>query len=102
MSDRMLFGVLSMPFDMAMSGEVSRLQFHDRAQQAVARIKADAMRFAELEAALAEAKGNKAGADRYAHVRKMNPDQFNNIWELNLAGKGAFDDLVDADIAREQ
>ena len=34
MSDTMLFGVLRMPYEMAMSTELSRFQFHDRAQQA--------------------------------------------------------------------
>ena len=34
MSDTMLFGVLRMPYKLAMSTELSRLQFHDRAQQA--------------------------------------------------------------------
>jgi len=34
MSDTMLFGVLRMPYELAMSTELSRRQFHDRAQQA--------------------------------------------------------------------
>lgn len=102
MSDLMLLGVLSMPYDMAMDGEISRFQFHDRAQQAVARIKADAVRIAELEAELAEAKANKVGADRFAHVRNLNPVQFTHLWELNIAGKRAFDDLIDADIAKHE
>ena len=34
MSDVMLFGVLRMPYDMAMDGEIARRQFYDRAQQA--------------------------------------------------------------------
>lgn len=47
MSDLMLFGVLRMPYEMAMSGEISRIQFYDRAQQAADRIE-------KLEAELAE------------------------------------------------
>lgn len=42
MSDLMLLGVLRMPLEMAMSDELSRAQFHDRAQQAADRIEADA------------------------------------------------------------
>ena len=38
MSDIMLFAVLEMPYDMAMSNELSRIQFYERVQQAVERI----------------------------------------------------------------
>jgi hypothetical protein len=41
----MLYGVLRMPFDMAMQGEISRIQFYDRAQEA-----ADRLEKAEQEA----------------------------------------------------
>lgn len=34
MSDTMLFGVLRMPYELAMSDELSRLQFYGRSQQA--------------------------------------------------------------------
>ena len=34
----MLFGVLRMPFDMAMETDLSRFQFYERAQQAADRI----------------------------------------------------------------
>ena len=40
MSDVMLFGVLKMPYEMAMSSELSRLQFYQRVQQLVARVEA--------------------------------------------------------------
>jgi hypothetical protein len=50
-SDVMLFGVLQMPYDMAMADELSRRQYYDRAQQALGMI--EAMR-AELVAALRE------------------------------------------------
>jgi hypothetical protein len=46
----MLFGVLSMPLELAMSDDLSRFQFHDRAQEAVERIKTDAARIDQLEA----------------------------------------------------
>ena len=37
MSDTMLFGVLKMPFEMAMSDEISRLQYYARVQELVGR-----------------------------------------------------------------
>lgn len=52
MSDRMLLGILAMPLEMAMGNELSRVQFHDRAQQAVARIKSDGATIEQLVAAL--------------------------------------------------
>jgi hypothetical protein len=36
----MLFGVLKMPYEMAMSSEISRLQFYMRAQELVAKVEA--------------------------------------------------------------
>jgi hypothetical protein len=38
MSDLMLLGVLRMPYELAMSDELSRLQFWERAQEAANRI----------------------------------------------------------------
>lgn len=40
MSDIMLYGVLRMPYELAMSDEISRLQFYQRAQEAVDRLEA--------------------------------------------------------------
>ena len=40
MSDVMLFGVLKMPYEMAMQSELSRIQFYQRVQQLVARVEA--------------------------------------------------------------
>jgi len=39
MSDVMFFGVLEMPYEMAMSDEMSRLQFYGRVRQAIDRLK---------------------------------------------------------------
>jgi hypothetical protein len=36
MSDTMLFGVLKMPYEMAMRDEMSRIQFYQRVQELVA------------------------------------------------------------------
>lgn len=38
MSDIMLYGVLRMPYELAMSDEISRLQFYQRAQEAADRL----------------------------------------------------------------
>lgn len=38
MSDVMLYGILRMPYEMAMNDELSRFQFYQRAQQALDRI----------------------------------------------------------------
>jgi hypothetical protein len=40
MSDTMLFGVLKMPYEMAMRDEISRIQFYQRVQQLVDRVEA--------------------------------------------------------------
>ena len=40
MTDTMLFGVLKMPFEMAMSDEISRTQFYARVQELVGRFEA--------------------------------------------------------------
>ena len=38
MSDVMLFGVLKMPYEMAMRDEISRIQFYQRVQELVAKV----------------------------------------------------------------
>ena len=40
MTDTMLFGVLKMPFEMAMKDEISRIQFYGRVQELVGRFEA--------------------------------------------------------------
>jgi len=51
MGDVMLYGVLRMPFDMAMSGYLSQRQFYDRAQEAARRLEAAEARLAEIDSA---------------------------------------------------
>jgi hypothetical protein len=53
MSDVMFYGVLRMPYELAMSDELSRKQFYSRAQEAADRAEVAEKRIAELEAALA-------------------------------------------------
>lgn len=55
MSDLMFHAVLTMPYDMAMSDELSRRQFYDRVQEAVQRVVIAENRVADLEAQLAAA-----------------------------------------------
>lgn len=60
MSDLMFFGVLRMPYEMAMEGEISRLQFYNRAKEAADRVERAEAELAELRtavAALVKAKG---------------------------------------------
>lgn len=53
MSDLIFYGGLSMPLELAMADDLSRIQFHGRAQQAVARMKDDATRIKQREAQVA-------------------------------------------------
>jgi hypothetical protein len=54
MGDVMLFGVLRMPYEMAMRDELSRRQFYDRVQQATDRLAAEADAMLNLEGNLCE------------------------------------------------
>jgi len=56
MSDVMLFGVIQMPYEMAMDGELSRRQFYDRAQQALAELQSSREHAVTLTKALCQAK----------------------------------------------
>jgi hypothetical protein len=62
MSDLMLFGVLRMPFDMAMSGEIAQRQFYDRAQEALDRMTAAE---AELDTVRRELEQERAETARW-------------------------------------
>lgn len=83
MSDLMLFGVLQMPQKTALANEVSSLQFYARAQEAVKRIKSDAIRIEELENALA---ASKADALRWNQVIKN--DAIDAIYGIVLGNMG--------------
>lgn len=54
MSDVLFYGVLRMPYDMAMGDEISRLQFYQRVQQAAGRLEAAELEVATLRAELAQ------------------------------------------------
>lgn len=38
---------------------------------------------------------------RYEYVRRLSPRAFSELWQANLRGEGAFDDLVDWGIKNE-
>ena len=65
MGDVMLFGVLRMPYDMAMADEFTRYQYHQRGLQAADAIEA-------LQAQLAEARDKaRSVADAYDRANPM-------------------------------
>jgi hypothetical protein len=77
MSDIMLLGVLRMPFEMAMSDDLSRLQFHERARKAADRIEADAELIAQLQAENAALRAERDAIRRDAErldFIEYNPD----------------------------
>lgn len=51
MSDVMFFGVLRMPYEMAMANELSRRQFYARAQEAANRVESLTAQVETLQAA---------------------------------------------------
>lgn len=55
MSDTNLIGVLSMPYELAMEGDLARIQFHARAQAAADRIVVDGKRIEMLVDELSKA-----------------------------------------------
>lgn len=57
MSDVMLLGILMMPYDMAMSGEISRHQYHSSGKEAAERIQADAAELSRLRAEVERLRG---------------------------------------------
>ncbi len=57
MSDTMLFGVLRMPYELAMSAELSRRQYWERGQQAATLLEQQAAEIERLRAALEWALG---------------------------------------------
>ena len=72
MSDVMLFGVLRMPYDMAMDGEIARRQFYGRAQEAADRIKELERKNAELELAHQRTKSSlNTASNALAHAESQ-------------------------------
>ena len=95
MSDVMLFGVLKMPYEMAMSSELSRLQFYQRVQQLVARVEAqpeqepDMLTIAYMSGLY---EGRKLEREACAKVCEDYGKSCVNEWNKNL---GVADDLLE-------
>lgn len=95
MSDLMLFGVLRMPYDLAMADEISQGQFYQRAQQAADRIEA-------LETELAATKANLHTAEFTtpqlfaidARAMALAAEYFADAELVRLAGIYGFDLIV--------
>lgn len=64
MSDVMLYGVLRMPYEMAMDGEIARRQFYQRAQEAADRVEKAERLYAAVEK-LIKAKGRFHAEQNY-------------------------------------
>ena len=62
MSDTMLFGVLELPYDMAMCSELSRHQFYGRAQEAVKRLRDQEAEIERLREAVMKQEGDASSA----------------------------------------
>lgn len=70
MSDVMLYGVLRMPFKMAMSDEMSRYQFYQRVQEAATRLEAAEAELAALKSQPAPTEARKATDDMCRAARE--------------------------------
>jgi len=102
MSDVMLFGVLRMPYEMAMVSELSRLQFHDRAQQACDAIEALQ---AEREALRADAERlrirGEAYETAYGIAYQATYQSHNGHWDATMRGGLGCRECIKAREARE-
>lgn len=92
----MFYGVLEMPYEMAMEGgEIAKLQFYNRVQEAVSRLKV-------AEAALAKQvpaqEQDKIDAQRYRFLRHADLDAMRDAyWPNSDVPEGEeFDRCVDA------
>lgn len=83
MSDVMLFGVLRMPYELAMSSELLRRQFWDRAQEA-----ADRLAAAESRAEAAEAERD-ALREVLGRISKVRPDRLDHSMDVLIVERCA-------------
>ena len=84
MSDVMLFGVLRMPYEMAMSGEIARRQFYGRAQEA-----ADRIEQIEAENKLLRASLGRCSIPD-ALDKNIDPAEMTLYWEEGVENGGYF------------
>jgi hypothetical protein len=71
MSDLMLYGILRMPYELAMEGDISRLQFYQRAQEAANRLERADAEIADLRAALVDADRKNLELTRVNHEQRL-------------------------------
>ena len=57
---------------------------------------ASAVQAAEIARLTAELAQAQNGAQMYEYVRTLNPQQFGQLFDANIAGRGQFDDLARA------
>lgn len=84
MSDAMFYGVLRMPYDLAMSSDMSRRQFYSRVQEALARLEA-------AEADLARLRMAVQPIPETVFMRPMSSDDGRNGWYVD--GPGFYCDI---------
>lgn len=74
------------------------------ASEAVVHIESMERKIIELEnmlrCARIESHSNRADAELYRHVRTLSAKEFADIYTRNIAGHGAFDDLVSQSLRR--
>jgi len=89
MSDVMLFGVLRMPYDMAMATDTSRYQYWQRGKEAAARIE-------ELEAALDVIASNNGLALSWMSTAPMPLERYkDNCYEMMKIARAALGEKKD-------
>lgn len=71
MSDLMFYGVLRMPYEMAMGDVMSSMQFYSKAQEAADRVERAEAENVELHAALADAGRKNLELTRVHHERGL-------------------------------
>jgi len=80
-------------FDIVLGGYGGLVHPEDKQKILSARQEVNAALTGEVDPAILELKQR---ADLYEKLRKLNPRQFTELHAKNLAGQGAFDDLVSA------
>jgi len=97
MSDVMLFGVLRMPYDMAMHSELSRKQFYNRAQQAADKIERLTDQLNSM------IKGHRKEFERAESLLAENSEltESNTILEHRLADCHRWKDVLTAEVSRK-
>lgn len=96
MSDLMFFGVLRMPYEMAMENELSRRQFYDRAREAADRVEAAERRIAELESRATSGAASGEVALLQWRVKDIHPNTVTTgqYSDWNTCNEARYDEIV--------